>query len=122
MALAWAAQQKQDPALSALLGTEPGGYSVSTAPAAANEDPSGYKEELPSGHILVFTLVLPDGLGDLIFGENAVGELLEEGPVAWVRCHVSEEQVAPGEELVKAVASSLRISGKKNIHAALGAL
>ncbi|CAE8594965.1 unnamed protein product, partial [Polarella glacialis] len=39
--------------------------------------------------------------------ENAVSELLSLGPVAWVRCHVSEEQVESGERLVKDVAARL---------------
>lgn len=54
--------------------------------------------------------MLPDGLGDLIFGENAVEELLDVGPVAWVRCHVSDEQLEPGEQLVAKTAEKLSFS------------
>eukprot|EP00927_Polykrikos_kofoidii_P049224 TRINITY_DN43318_c0_g1_i1.p1 TRINITY_DN43318_c0_g1~~TRINITY_DN43318_c0_g1_i1.p1 ORF type:complete len:628 (-),score=112.63 TRINITY_DN43318_c0_g1_i1:141-1934(-) len=56
--------------------------------------------------ILVMSQVLPDGLGDLIFGENAVHELARKLPVAWVRCYQKEESVAAGERLIAKTAAS----------------
>ena len=61
-------------------------------------------------YCLIFTLVLPDGLGDLIFGQNAVEELLDVTPVAWLRCHVSDEQLEPGEQLVAKTLEKLSFS------------
>ncbi|CAE8618170.1 unnamed protein product, partial [Polarella glacialis] len=84
---------------------ESGGSSSSTC--CDRRKDTANAESLPEGYVLIFTQVLPDGLGDLIFGENAVSELLSLGPVAWVRCHVSEEQVESGERLVKDVAARL---------------
>ncbi|CAJ1432709.1 unnamed protein product [Effrenium voratum] len=115
MALAWAQRQQQDPAVSALLGLE-------AASSTQDSQPSSQCEGL-AGYCLVFTLVLPDGLGDLIFGQNAVEELLDVGPVAWVRCHVSDEQLQPGEQLIASTARKLRFnlasSGKSSLHSAI---
>lgn len=111
MALAWATQQgEKNPAVNALLGID---AAPSCQPAKKPEDSS------LEGYCLVFTLVLPDGLGDLIFGENAVSELLDVGPVAWVRCHVSDEQLEPGEQLIAKTAAKLSFnlasSGKSSL-------
>eukprot|EP00913_Durusdinium_trenchii_P027768 g26038.t2 len=50
---------------------------------------------------------------------KAVEELLDLGPVAWVRCHVSDEQLEPGEQLVAKTASklcfNLASSGKSSL-------
>lgn len=65
---------------------------------------------LPSGYVIVLTHVLPDGLGDLTFGESAVLELRDVAPVAWIRCYTNEESTAAGERLVKETASSCPFS------------
>eukprot|EP00435_Cladocopium_sp_Y103_P036334 s1561_g9.t1 len=137
MALAWASRQEKNPAMDALLGVEtssqPAAPSAGREPKERrgrtllgvsenlkvrippnglfnrenNDKPLEFGDDLPEGYCLVFTLVLPDGLGDLIFGENAVQELLDVAPIAWVRCHVSDEQLRPGEELIAATAARL---------------
>mmetsp|Transcript_90912 Transcript_90912/g.245654 ORF Transcript_90912/g.245654 Transcript_90912/m.245654 type:complete len:553 (+) Transcript_90912:71-1729(+) len=139
MALAWAASQTSSSAagaLSALLtgSAEPavggregdggGGGSGATASAAscapAAPSPEKFEPgtvangcaagELPAGYVLVMTQVLPDGLGDLIFGENAVHELQQLAPVVWLRCYTSEDNYAAGEHLIAETASSLPFS------------
>jgi len=50
----------------------------------------------------VLTQCLPDGLGDIVFGESAVRELLEIPglEIAWVRCYSNAESREAGEHLV----------------------
>jgi len=68
------------------------------------------RDMLPAGYIVVLTQVLPDGMGDLIFGENAVHELMEVAGVAWLRCYTNSDSVAAGEHLVEQTASKVCFS------------
>lgn len=52
--------------------------------------------------VFVASLVLPDGLGDVAFGECAVKELLlEVQSVVWLRVYPSQEHLEAGERLVQ---------------------
>eukprot|EP00928_Gymnodinium_smaydae_P029770 TRINITY_DN22328_c0_g1_i1.p1 TRINITY_DN22328_c0_g1~~TRINITY_DN22328_c0_g1_i1.p1 ORF type:complete len:599 (+),score=64.52 TRINITY_DN22328_c0_g1_i1:28-1824(+) len=64
-------------------------------------------DQLPPGYVAVFTQVLPDGLGDLTFGEAAVKELSDIAPVVWVRCYTSGDNFDAGERLVRDTAQAL---------------
>lgn len=97
-------------ASASLLGSGAIGQGASESSTAGSNRAAGYpddqKAKTPS-HVIILTHVLPDGLGDLIFGENAVQEMLRLGPVAWFRCYASEENFDAGEKLVHQTASSL---------------
>jgi len=49
-------------------------------------------------------------MGDLIFGENAVHELMDVAGVAWLRCYTNSDSVAAGERLVEQTASKVCFS------------
>lgn len=82
------------------------------AKAAASQPTSvvaNVADGLSSNYCIILTQVLPDGLGDLIFGENAVLELQDLGAVAWIRCY-SGENAASGERLIQETASTCAFS------------
>lgn len=116
MALAWAQSQcsESSSATAALLMTQ-------TPPPGQREE-----FELPPGYLVIFTQILPDGLGDLIFGENAVRELQEIGPIVWFRCYTGEENAPAGERLIadtaKSLAFSVSCTGKEPLESKLSAV
>lgn len=77
-----------------------------------------------SDYVIVLTMCLPDGQGDLIFGVNAVLELMELLPVVWIRCYTNDESAGPGEALVAEVAGKVRrsivCSNQQTLHETLG--
>lgn len=73
--------------------------------AATVEQKAPRVSELPAEYVVIFTQVLPDGLGDVIFGESAVLELQDLGGVAWIRCYQGENS-ASGERLIHDTAST----------------
>mmetsp|Transcript_43368 Transcript_43368/g.92852 ORF Transcript_43368/g.92852 Transcript_43368/m.92852 type:complete len:534 (-) Transcript_43368:244-1845(-) len=116
MALAWATSggggsssstsKASTSPLAALLASGSSAAAASSTDTGADAaKPAG--SSLPEGFILIMTQVLPDGFGDLIFGENAVQELQEIGPVIWLRCYVSKDNFVSGEELISEVAAKL---------------
>lgn len=90
-------------------------YSHVTSTLLAAEKSSGSSDQkghgtLPAGYVVILTQVLPDGMGDLIFGENAVHELMDVAGVAWLRCYTNSDSVAAGERLVEQTASKVCFS------------
>lgn len=93
------------------LGSSAAASAAAAGCAAGDAGGPGGSDPLGSRYVLVFTMVLPDGLGDLIFGESAVHELAEtELSVAWFRCYSSEEGFETGERLVRDTAGSVAFS------------
>merc|ERR1719361_890655 len=103
MALAWAVQKAQEgpPSVNALLQSDDGDGSGKQVKAQSSAEQGSAIAQgrdsaaggLPDDFILVLTQVLPDGMGVLIFGENAVRELSSTARIAWVRCYTNDESV-----------------------------
>jgi len=135
MALAWAQANngQNNAAMSALLGNkstcssssiksnekddtqrvDEGTPHTTTAEAkacASASKPTAAVTPKCEGYVLVMTQVLPDGLGDLIFGENAIHELLDITNVYWVRCYTSDNNSDVGEKLIAETAAKLSVN------------
>lgn len=116
MALAWAQKQEQEgnaATLALLSSISAAPYSAGKPTAAATTGglgcsaSSSSRARIPENYIVVFTQVLPDGLGDLIFGENAILELRDVAAgVVWVRCYSGDNAVA-GEQLISETANKM---------------